>query len=88
VDSLDAAQRAYANRSLRVSRNADRGTMSITIELPMETGELVAKALDKARDDSRQAGPRSELFNNPPAGGLLTGVDSFVLEPPSPVYWH
>ena len=26
--------------------------MTITIELPMETGELVAKALDKARDDS------------------------------------
>jgi hypothetical protein len=52
ADSLDAAQRAFANRSLRVNRNAERGTMSITIELPMETGELVAKALDKARDDS------------------------------------
>lgn len=52
VDSLDSAQRAFANRSLRVSRNAERGTMTITVELPMETGELVEKALDKARDDS------------------------------------
>jgi hypothetical protein len=52
VDSLDGAQRAIANRSLRVSRNAERGTMTITIELPIETGELVAKAIDKARDDS------------------------------------
>ncbi len=52
VDSLDAAQRAFANRSLRVLRNAERGTMTITIELPLETGELVEKALDKARDDS------------------------------------
>ena len=52
VDSLGGAQRAFANRSLRVSRNAERGTMTITVELPMETGELVAKALDKARDDS------------------------------------
>jgi len=26
--------------------------MTITVELPVETGELVAKALDKARDDS------------------------------------
>ena len=52
VDSLDGAQRAFANRSLRVSRNAERGTMTITVELPIETGELVAKALDKARDDS------------------------------------
>jgi hypothetical protein len=36
----------------------------------------------------------SELINNPPAGGLLSGVDlgparrdNFVAEPP-PVYWH
>ena len=52
VDSLGAAQRAYASRSLRVFRNAERGTMTISIELPLETGELVEKALDKARDDS------------------------------------
>ncbi len=52
VDSLGGAQRAFANRSLRVVRNAERGTMSITVELPVETGELVEKALDKARDDS------------------------------------
>ena len=52
ADSLDGAQRAFANRSLRVNRNTERGVMTITIELPMETGELVEKALDKARDDS------------------------------------
>ncbi len=52
VDSLGAAQRAFASRSLRVIRNAERGTMIITVELPTETGELVEKALDKARDDS------------------------------------
>ena len=52
-DSLDSAQRAFANRSLRVSRNAERGTMTISIELPTETGELLEKALDKARDDDK-----------------------------------
>ena len=52
VDSLDGAQRAVANRSLRVNRNTERGVMTISIDLPMETGELVEKALDKARDDS------------------------------------
>jgi hypothetical protein len=52
ADSLGGAQRAFANRSLRVNRNTERGMMTITIELPMETGELVEKALDKARDDS------------------------------------
>ena len=51
-DSLGSAQRAFANRSLRVSRNAERGVMTFTVELPIETGELVEKALDKARDDS------------------------------------
>ncbi len=34
------------------SMNAARGMMKITIELPLETGGLVEKALDKARDDS------------------------------------
>jgi len=52
ADSLNGAQRAFASRSLRISRNAERGTMSISIELPIETGELVVKAIDKARDDS------------------------------------
>ena len=50
--SLDGATRAFANRALRIRRNAESGTMSITIELPIETGELVEMALDKARDDS------------------------------------
>ncbi len=60
VDSLDDAQRAFANRSLRVNRDAERGTMTITIELPTETGELVAKAIDKARDDST---PKAEFVD-------------------------
>ena len=49
AESVSEANRAYANRSLRVFRNAERGTMSITIELPLETGELLDKALDRAR---------------------------------------
>jgi len=61
AESLEGAQRAFARRSLRVSRHADRGMMTITVELPLETGELVEKALDKARDVSRQAGARSRL---------------------------
>jgi len=60
VDSLDGVKRAFANRSLRVSRNAERGVMTITIELPLETGELVEKALDKARDDSM---PKAEFVD-------------------------
>ncbi len=51
VDSINDAARAYANRSLRVRRDLSRGMMTITAELPLDAGELVEKALDKARDD-------------------------------------
>ena len=49
--SAGIAERAFAHRSLRVRRDADRGMLSVTVELPIEAGELVEKALDKARDD-------------------------------------
>ena len=55
VDSLTEANRAYANRSLRISRDLNRGMMTVTVELPVESGELIDKALDRARDDA--AGP-------------------------------
>jgi len=50
-DSRDIAERAFANRSLRIHRDAERGTLSVTVELPLDAGELLEKALDKARDD-------------------------------------
>jgi len=56
-DSIDSAARAYANRSLRVRRDQNRHTMTITVELPLDTGELIEKALDKARDDEVLAVP-------------------------------
>ena len=49
--SVSVAERAFANRSLRIRRNDDRAMLSITIDLPLEAGELIEKALDKARDD-------------------------------------
>jgi hypothetical protein len=52
ADSTESANRAFASRSLRVRRNQENGTMTITVELPIEVGDLVEKALDKARDDS------------------------------------
>ena len=50
-DSIDSAARAWANRSLRIRRDRDRSMMVVTVELPMDTGELLEKALDKARDE-------------------------------------
>ena len=51
ADSVGVAERAFANRALRVRRDADRGMMSITVDLPLEAGELLDKALGKARND-------------------------------------
>ncbi len=50
--SIDVAERAWANRSLRVWRDRERSRMTITVELPLEAGELLEKALDKARHDN------------------------------------
>jgi hypothetical protein len=50
ADLVSEANRAFANRSLRVHRDTERGAMTITVELPLETGELLEKALDRARD--------------------------------------
>ncbi len=55
--SLDEAARAYANRSLRVRRDRERGLMTITVDLPLDRGELLDKALDKARDDELHERP-------------------------------
>jgi hypothetical protein len=50
--SIGTTQRAWANRSLRVRRDVERNLMTITVELPLESAELLDKALDKARDDT------------------------------------
>src|SRR5690606_26067305 len=43
VVSTDEAVRTHARRCLRLRRDPGRGTVTITVELPMETGELVDK---------------------------------------------
>ena len=49
--SAGIAERAWAGRSLRLRRDPDRDSVSVTVELPLAAGELLEKALDKARDD-------------------------------------
>jgi len=47
-ESAQQAQRAWANRSLTLWRDERRGVMRLTVEVPIEDGELVARALDCA----------------------------------------
>jgi hypothetical protein len=44
-DSIHDARRAWANRSLTAWRDERRGMMRITVEVPLEEGELVLRSL-------------------------------------------
>jgi len=50
--SVDDASRSYARRSLRIHRDPVRDTMTITVDIPIEQGALIDKALDRARETS------------------------------------
>jgi hypothetical protein len=60
-DSLMDANRAHERRSLSTRRDHARGTMTFTLEVPLEQGELIDKALDKARDAAGEACPNSRI---------------------------
>jgi hypothetical protein len=47
-ESVHDARRAWANRSLTAWRDEARGVMRLTVEVPIEDGELVLRALDCA----------------------------------------
>jgi hypothetical protein len=47
-ESAHHAQRAWANRSLTMWRDEGRGLLRLTVEVPIEDGELIARALDCA----------------------------------------
>jgi len=57
VASTDDAMRAHARRALSLRHDPSRGTVTITVELPLETAELIDKALDRARDAMASSGP-------------------------------
>ena len=47
-ESAHHARRAWENRSLTMWRDEGRGLMRLTVEVPIEEGELIARALDCA----------------------------------------
>ena len=80
VESVSEAHRAYARRSLRIHRDAERGTMTITVELPLETGELLEKALDRARDSTASQVPElaDEPWSAQQADALITVASTYL----------
>ena len=80
TDSVAEANRSHANRSLRIHRDPLRGTMTITVELPLEAGELVDKALDRARESSTSSGAEfaEESWAAQQADALVTMAISYL----------
>ena len=80
AESASEANRAHANRSLRMHRDPDRGTMTITVELPLETGELLEKALDRARDSTASQTPEliNESWSAQQADALVTMTNAYL----------
>jgi hypothetical protein len=58
--AVDAVNRAHERRALRVWRDTARGTLTLSVELPLEAGELICQALDKAVEAQGQQGPEFE----------------------------
>ena len=77
-DSLNDAKRAHALRSLRIIRNPNRSTMTLTVELPLEVGELIDKALDRARDDAPGPEFAEESWSARQADALVAIVRSYL----------
>ena len=80
VASADEANRAHCCRALRMHRDADRGMMTITVELPLETGELLEKALDRARDSTASQTPElvDESLSVQQADALVAVASSYL----------
>ena len=71
-ESVDGARRAWERRSLTVWRDEARGTLRLTVELPIEEGELIARAVDCAVA----------------AGEVATGVEpDAIAEPSKGIAW-
>jgi len=78
ADSVTDANRAHANRALRLSRDPERGTMSIIVELPLEAGELIDRALDRARDDASGPEFAEESWSARQADALVAIVRDYL----------
>jgi len=53
--SVAGAWRAWEHRSLSVSRDPARGMLKITVELPIEDGEVVVNAIERAAEEGDAA---------------------------------
>jgi hypothetical protein len=74
-DSVREARTVWEARSLSMWRNAARGTVGLRVELPLDVGEIVMKAIEKALEQSRITdavdGASNETFQGQQADALV-----------------
>jgi hypothetical protein len=78
--AVDAVNRAHERRSVRVWRDTARGTLTLSVELPLEAGELICQALDKAVEAGGQQGPEfeAESWSAQQADALVTMAKHYL----------
>jgi hypothetical protein len=79
-DNASEADRTHRQRSLRAFRDGERGVLTITVELPIEQGELVCRALDKAVQVDPVEGPEfaEASWHAQQADALVTLARSYL----------
>jgi hypothetical protein len=81
-DSVHDARRAWDARWLSASRNAARGTLCFRVELPIEVGELVLKAIERAMEQDGVpeaiAGTSKPTFFSQQADALVAIVRAYL----------
>ena len=80
-DSAELAHKAWQRRALTISRNPANGTLVISAEVPIEDGEVIAKALDRAVETAELArGPEmdTESWQVQQADALLAMARSYL----------
>jgi len=78
--STEQVRRANSGRSLSMFRNSDKGTITYTLEVPIEQGVLVDKALDKASaaSDSDRAEFANESWSARRADAFLEIANNYL----------
>jgi uncharacterized protein DUF222/HNH endonuclease len=74
-DSTRDAQRAWDARSLSAWRNQECGTLCLRVELPLDVGEIVMKAIERAIEQEEIADGVAERS---PSGFLSQQADALV----------
>ena len=80
-ESTEHGRRSWARRTLACWRNAERGTLTISLEVPLEAGEMVTRAIDRAIEAGAAAsGPEFEeaSWQTQQADGLIAVARAYL----------